>query len=121
MCPEHFGRRPVVEALSRLVVEIASKLDELALRHGCKIGIAWHEPSDALVGVFHGTLLPRRTGVTKPTARADAIFQSPESGKLRAAIKGEALPGKGWQGENVSMILSMIGRECRLWFLIMTV
>jgi len=31
MCPKHFGRRSVVEALSRLVVEMASKLDEVAL------------------------------------------------------------------------------------------
>lgn len=77
---------------------MASKLDELALRHACKVGIAWHEAADALVGVFHRTLLPRCTGVAEPAARADAIFQSPESGELRAAIKGEALPGKGWQG-----------------------
>ncbi|WP_371742670.1 transposase [Ensifer sp. ENS09] len=37
-----FGRRLVVEALSRLVVEPASKLNELALRHSCKVGTAWH-------------------------------------------------------------------------------
>lgn len=98
MCPEHFGGCSVVEALSRLVVEMASKLDELALRHACKVGIAWHVSTDALVDVFHGTFLPRRAGVTKPAPRADAIFQSPEAGKLRAAIKGETLPGKGWQG-----------------------
>ncbi len=28
---------------------------------------------------------------------------------------------KDGKGENVAMILSMIGRECRLWFLIITV
>ena len=76
MCAEHFGGRPVVEALSRLVVEMASKLDELALRHACKVGIAWHVSTDALVDVFHGTFLPRCTGVTKPAPRADAIFPS---------------------------------------------
>jgi len=48
---------------------MASKLDELALRHACKVGIAWHEPADALVGVFHRTLLPRRAGVGDSDAR----------------------------------------------------
>ena len=60
-----------------------------------KVGTPWHEAADALVGVFHGTFLPRRTGVAEPAPRADALFQSPESGKLRAAIKGEALAREG--------------------------
>ena len=65
--------------------------DELLLTDSGEIGIARHEAADALVGVFHGTFLPRRTGVAEPAPRADALFQSPESGKLRAAIKGEAV------------------------------
>jgi hypothetical protein len=91
MSHEHFGRRPVTEAPSRLVVKIASKLCEIALRYSRQVGIAGHEAANALVGILHSTFLPRCAGITEPAARADAIFQSPETGELRAAIKGKAM------------------------------
>lgn len=98
MCHEHFGRCPVIEALSWLVVEMASKLDEVALRDGRQVRLAWHKAANALVGVFHCAFLPRCAGIAEPAARADTIFQSPESGKLGAAIKGEALACDRRQG-----------------------
>jgi len=95
---EDLGGRSIAQALARERIHMLGEGDELLLTDSGEIGIARHEAADALVGVFHGTFLPRRTGVAEPAPRADALFQSPESGKLRAAIKGEALPGKGWQG-----------------------
>ena len=102
----------------RGVVQMASELNQPRLRHFGQICVAWHEAANALVAVFDRTFLPRRAGIAETTACADAIFQSPEAGKLGAAVKGEALACKG---EKASMILSMIGRECRLGFLIVTV
>lgn len=94
---EDLGGRAVTQALAWQRVQMVDERDELLLADGGEIGIAGHEAADALVGVFHRTFLRRRTGVAEPAPRADAIFQSPKSGELRAAIKGEALPGKGWQ------------------------
>src|SRR3954462_6317550 len=99
---EHFGWRFVAEAFSRLVVEVACEVNEVSLRDGCKIRIAWHEAANALVGVFHGSLLPRCTGITEPAPRADPVFQSPESSKLGTAIKREALTREGRQGRKRS-------------------
>jgi len=59
--------------------------------NGCQIGIARHEAANALVGVFHGTALLWCAGVAELIARTDAIFQSPEAGKLRAAVTRSAL------------------------------
>lgn len=92
---EHLGRCLVAEAFSRLIVEMAGKVGQVALGDGGKIGIAWHEAANALVDIFHRTFLPGRTGIAESAAGADAIFQSPEAGKLRAAVKGEALTCAG--------------------------
>ena len=97
-----FCRGLASEAFSRLIVEMAGKVGQVALRDGCKIGITWHETANALVGIFHRTFLPGRAGIAEPAARADAIFQSPEAGELRAAVKGEALASKGWQRRECS-------------------
>ena len=72
------------------------------------------------VGIFHRTVLPGRTGIAE-VARTDAVFQSPEAGELRATSKVKLWGAKAGKGENVPMILSMMGRECRLWSLIITV
>ncbi len=69
--------------------------DELLLTDSGEIGIARHEAADALVGVFHGTFLPRRTGVSRTSSARRCPLPKPfESGKLRAAIKGEATAGQ---------------------------
>src|SRR5262245_65256864 len=94
---EHFGWCFVAEAFSRQIVEVAGKVNEVSLRDGCKIGITWHEAANALVGIFDGSLLPGRAGIAEAATRTDPFFQSPESGKLCAAVKGEALARKGWQ------------------------
>src|SRR3546814_6407946 len=94
---EHFRRRFGADARTWLSVKLMGKACQIWLRDGCKIGIARHEATDALVGVFDRTFLPGGTGVAEPAAGADTIFQSPESRKLGAAVKGEALACQGWQ------------------------
>ena len=92
---EYLGRRLVAEAFSWLIVEMASQIGQVLLRDRRQVRIAWHEATDALVGVFHGAFLPWGAGIAEPTACSDAIFQSPEAGKLRAAVESKALTGKG--------------------------
>lgn len=64
----------VSEAFSRLIVEMAGKVGQVALRDGCQICLAWHEAANAFVSVFYGSLLPRRTWVAKPAPRTNAVF-----------------------------------------------
>lgn len=87
-------------------------MDQVALRDGCEIGIAWDEAMNTLVGVLDGSLLPGSTGIAEPASCANPIFQSPESGKLGGA-KVKLWRAKAGRAENVAMILSMIGPECR--------
>jgi hypothetical protein len=121
MCREHFCRGFASEALSRLIVEMAGKVGQVALRDGCKIGITWHEAANALVGIFHGTFLPGRAGIAEqlPAPMPSSKALKPANSVPRSKVK--LWRAKAGKGENVPMILSMIGRECRLWFLIITV
>lgn len=73
------------------------ELNQSRLRHFGQVGVAWHEAANALVGSLDSTLLSGCTGVAEPATCTNAIFQSPEAGKLGAAIKGEALTCEGWQ------------------------
>ncbi|MBB4569561.1 hypothetical protein GGE67_000073 [Rhizobium leucaenae] len=73
---EHFGWRFVAEAFSRLIVEMAGKLyHQVALRDGCKNGMASHEATNAPVGVFDGSFLSGSLR-SQNELRADSIFQS---------------------------------------------
>jgi hypothetical protein len=78
MNDEDLGWRFVAQAFACLVIEVAAEIDQNTLRNAGKIGIAWHEAANALVGVFHRAFLLRRTGIAELAARADAIFQSPD-------------------------------------------
>ena len=80
-----------------MVIEIAGQLIERALWHVGEVGVAWHEASNALVGVFDTAFLPRRAWVAEPAASTNSVFQSPKAGKLGTAIKREALAREGWQ------------------------
>src|ERR1700712_2668388 len=95
---KHLGRRSVSEAFAWLIVDIANKVEKVALRHTCQICGAWQEASNALVGVLDCPFLPRRTWVAKPAAGTNPFLQSPESGKLGAAIECETLTREGRQG-----------------------
>lgn len=120
MCHEHFGRCPVIEALSWLVVEMASKLDEVALRDGRQVRLAWHKVANALVGVFHCAFLGAlgsQNQLRAPIPSSKAL--NPANSVPRSKVK--LWRANAGREENTSMILSMIGRECRLWFLIITV
>ncbi len=118
---EDLGRCFVAQALSWQRIQVMGEVDKVLLGDVGQIRIARHEASNTLVGVLDRTFLPRRIGIAEPASGTDPIFQSPESGELCAAIKGEASACKDGSGEKASMILSMIGRECRLRFLIITV
>lgn len=109
------------EAFSRQIVEVAGKVSEVLLGDGCKIRIAWHESANALVCILNSTFLPGCTGIAEPTA-----YTVPSSKTLNPANSVPRSKVKLWRakacsGENSLMILSMIGRVCRLWFLIITV
>jgi hypothetical protein len=118
---EDLGGCAVTQALAWQRVQMVDERDELLLGDGGEIGIAGREAAAALVGVFHRTFPPRRTGVAEPAPRADAIFQSPKAANSVPRSKVKLCRAKAGKGENVSMILSMIGLERRLGFLIITV
>ncbi len=118
---EHFGRRFVAEAFLRQIVEVAGKVNEVSLGDGCKIRIAWHEAANALVGILNSPFLPGALGsqhqLRAPIPSSKAL--NPANSVPRSKVK--LWRAKAGSGENVLMILSMIGRVCRLWFLIITV
>ncbi len=104
-----------------MIVEVAGKVGQVTPRDVCKIGITWHEAANALVGILDRTFLPGSAGTAEP---ARAPMQSskaltPANSVPRSKVK--LWRSKAGKGENVPMILSMIGRECQLWFLIITV
>ena len=74
-----------------------SEVDELLLSDVGQIGIAWHEASNALVGVLDSAFLPGRIGIAEPASGADPIFQSLKTAKLGTTVEGETLAGEGRQ------------------------
>lgn len=121
MFGEDLGRRSVSEAFSRLFVEVTRHRVEQALWHDREIGVAGQEAADAPVGVLDGTFLPGCAWIAEPASGTDPDFQSSEAGNSVPRSKVKLCRAKDGNGEKVAMIRSMIGRECRLWFLSMTV